>query len=315
MLNDSQILRRKPISINLDSFPGGVAAWGALPAVFDCHNNKFDRGVHVHARMTGSGKKIIDQSYPEVEIIWQEKNMILTEACALSYTMSSIFDFDIVSLNCSHCGTELLDENLASVLPSFEHYCAFCGGLTLTSKRCVANPVIRFKEVLHDKLVKRPSIMPQRKIMLDNTQYPGGFQIWGSNPSIIWTAKRLEESAIHVHAYNREKKRVIDNTYSEVWVNGILLDIEMVRILQIQKAIPELRFCLTSINCPSCSHAHFDKELLAVVPHQQHQCEQCDAVFTTPTSVISNPSTTILNQLTCFTGRILENGSICKNDL
>ncbi|WP_454781795.1 hypothetical protein [Legionella sp. WA2022007384] len=315
MLNDSQILRHQPISINLDSFPGGVAVWGALPAVFDCHNNKFDRGVHIHARMTHSGKKIIDQSYPEVELIWQEKRIIITEASALSFTMSSIFDFDIVSLDCSHCGKVLLDKNLASVRPSFEHYCSFCGNLTWTNTRCVVNPVIRFKEMLDDQLVKRPSIMPQRKINLDKTKYPGGFQIWGSNPSIIWTAKRLEESAIHVHAYNSENKRVIDNTYSEVWINGVLLDIEMVRVLQIQKAIHELRFHLTSINCPRCSHPHFDKELLAVVPHQQHQCEQCDAVFNSPKSIISNPSTTILNQLTCFTDGILENESISENNL
>ncbi|QMT60886.1 hypothetical protein [Legionella sp. PC997] len=296
MLNDTSILRHRPISINLDNFPGGVAAWGALPAVFDCHSKKFDRGVHIHARMTHSGKKIIDQSYPEVELVWQEKNVIITEASALSYTMSSIFDVETVSLNCTHCGSELLDQDLASVRPSFEHYCSFCGNSTLSSTRCVVNPLIRFKEMLDDQ-VKRPSTMPQRKINLDNTQYPGGFQIWGSNPSIIWTAKRLEESAIHVHAYNGENKRVIDNTYSEVWVNGMLLDIEMVRTLQIQKAIPELRLYLTSIHCPSCFHAHFDKELLAVVPHQQHQCEHCDAVFTTSERAISNPSTAILNEL------------------
>ncbi|MCW8408087.1 hypothetical protein OQJ13_03780 [Legionella sp. PATHC035] len=312
MLNNIPMLKRASISINLDDFPGGVAAWGALPAVFDSYDKKFDRGVHIHARMADSRKKIIDQSFPEVELIWQEKSMTLTEECALSYTMSSIFDFDIVSLNCSHCGAELLDKDLASVLPSFEHYCTFCGGLSLTNTRCVANPVIRFKEILDDKLVKRPSIMPQRKISLDSTRYPGGFQIWGSNPSIIWTAQRLEESAIHVHAYNSEKKRVIDNTYSEVWVNGILLDIEMVRVLQIQKAIPQLKRYLTSLSCPSCYHAHFDQEVLAVVPHQQHRCEQCNTVFTTSKS-ISNPSIAILNQLTDLTEKVLENESIGDN--
>lgn len=306
----------KPLSaIELSDFPGGVAAWGALPAVFDSHDQAFDRGVHIHARFNESGKKIIDKSFSEIEVRWQGKSVLLTEDSAVSYTMSSIFDFAIVSLYCDHCDAELLDKGLSAVRPSFDHYCDQCGEVTVTNERCVANPIIRFKEWLGDVQVQRPSVRPARTIRLDCDRFPGGFQIWGSNPSIIWTAKRQEESAIHVHAYNGENRRVVDNTYSEVWVDNVLLDIEMVRVLQIQRAIPELRHHLFSINCPECNHPHFDKGLHSVIPHQRHQCDVCQHVFTTPKR-ISNPCIASLDKLTTFNHGVLEHESISyANDL
>ncbi|KTD42486.1 hypothetical protein [Legionella quateirensis] len=302
-------LNKPSVAIELSDFPGGVAAWGALPAVFDSHDQAFDRGVHIHARLTEIGKKVIDKSFSEIEVIWQGKSMLLTEDSAVSYTMSSIFDFAIVSIDCDHCGAELLDKGWSAVRPSSEHYCSQCGGLTATAQPCVANPIIRFKEWLGDLQVQRPSIRPARTIRLERDRYPGGFQIWGSNPSIIWTAKRPEESAIHVHAYSSENKRVVDNTYSEVWVDDVLLDIEMVRVLQIQRAIPELRHDLFSFNCPHCNHPHFDKGLHSVLPHQHHQCEFCQNVFSTPES-ISNPCIAILDKLTATNYGVLENESI-----
>lgn len=307
MIHNTQYLDFTSTSINLSDFPGGIAIWGALPAVFDTKNMEFDRGVHVHARMTDSGRKIIDKSFSEVEIKWNDKSMVLTEDSAVNYTMSSIFDFDILSATCLHCGSELLDRGRAAIVPSFDHYCIQCGGLTETAKRCVVNPIIRFKEWLGDNQVKRVSIQPQRKIILDIERYPGGFQIWGSNPSIIWTAKRAEESAIHVHAYNSDMKRVIDNTYSEVWVDNLLLDIEMVRVLQIQRAIPELTDCLDSLSCPNCSYPHFDQGLLAVIPHRQHKCKACHHVFSTEDK-ISNPCIAVLDKLMTFKYGVLENG-------
>lgn len=288
------------LSINLDDFPGGVAAWGALPAVFDSYATGFDRGVHLHARFTDPVKKQIDQSFAEVEIYWRNHRLVLTEESAVHYTLSSIFNFPILSMDCCHCGHELLDTGFAAVIPSFDHYCGYCGQITLSEQRCTANPILRFKRYLGDEQVKRPAIIPSRKISLDAERYPGGFQIWGSNPSILWTAARQEESAIHVHAYDSQGKRVVDNTYGEVRVMGRLLDIEMVRVLQIQQALPSLHNYLNSYHCPYCAHPHFDQALLAVIPHQEHSCEQCHRVFITPRSV-SNPALDLLKQLASAT--------------
>jgi hypothetical protein len=284
------------ISLDLEDYPGGVAAWGALPAVFDNHSQEYDRGVHIHARCKDSGKKYIDQSFQEIEIRWNNKSIILTEANAVCFTMSSIFNIEIQSHSCKHCGIALLDQGLAAVKASYDHYCSFCGQLTTTNVRCVVNPIMAFKEYMGDFLVQRPSILPSRRIHLSKDNFPGGFQIWGSNPSIIWTAKRNEESAIHVHAYNQDNRRIIDNTYSEVWVDTQLLDINMVRVLQIQKSLPALLPYLTTIQCPNCAMYHFDRELHAVVPHQKHQCESCYHEFVTSLA-ISNPAFAILESL------------------
>ncbi|KTD45549.1 hypothetical protein Lrub_2346 [Legionella rubrilucens] len=292
-----------PLSINLDEYPGGVAAWGALPAVFDSYNQGFDRGVHLHARLTDPGKKQIDQSFAEVEVGWQDKRLLLTEESAVHFTLSSIFDFPILSLDCSHCGRELLDTGMAAVIPSFDHYCRYCGQLTQSEQRCAVNPILRFKQHLGDGQVKRPVIIPSRQIILDADRYPGGFQIWGSNPSILWTAQRQEESAIHVHAYDHQGKRIVDNTYGDVWVMGQLLDIEMVRVLQIQQALPSLQGYLKSYHCPRCNHPHFDQALLAVIPHQEHACDQCQTVFSTPRA-ISNPALALLKQLALATREV-----------
>lgn len=291
----SSIKINRPV-VDLADYPGGVAAWGALPAVFDSHSQEFDRGIHIHARLSERGAKIIDKSFQEIEIIWQNKNIVLNEDTAVSYTMSSIFNIELQSVSCCYCGIELLDRGLAAVIPSFDHYCSFCGELTETAKRCVVNPIMNFKNWLGDSLVKRPATMPSRKIILNHEKFPGGFQIWGSNPSIIWTAERLEESAIHVHAYNLESRRVIDNTYSEVWVGDELLDIEMVRVLQIQKSLPELEHFMTSLECPQCGHLHFDQGLHAVIAHQKHQCELCNHHFITSLA-ISNPALALLKSL------------------
>ena len=44
-------------------YPGGIAIWGALPAVYDTSIAPQDSGVHVHARMVAGGEKSIDETF------------------------------------------------------------------------------------------------------------------------------------------------------------------------------------------------------------------------------------------------------------
>lgn len=291
--------RSNTLFLNLEDYPGGTAAWGALPAVFDNVEDHFDKGVHIHARLEVGKKKVIDASFAEVIVHWRGKNQRLDEASAVAYTMSSIFDQKMVAMDCSCCGSPLLDQGISAVTPSFDHYCRFCGACNQTSDRVVINPIIQFKQWIGDEHVQRPVVLPERKIVLDAERFAGGFQIWGSNPSIIWTAPKLEESAIHVHAYNADGKRIVDNTYKEVWVGETPLDIQMIRVLQIQRAIVQANAYLDTAYCPDCDNPHFDTGTLATIPHKRHLCECCGHIFETHT-LISNPMVAALRPLHQF---------------
>lgn len=284
----------QPLVLELDKYPGGVAVWGALPAVFDTTNSEFDRGVHVHARLNSPGKKIIDRTFPFVEVRSSKGHFLVSEDSAVSFTMSSIFDIDIVELICPRCLTSHLDTGYDAVIPHMVHPCQVCGYVLHSETPVVSNSLITMKKHLDDEQVKRQSVEPNRSIILDPEQYSGGFQIWGSNPSIVWTAARLEESAIHVHAMSATGQRVVDNTYSYVEVEGERLDIEMIRVLQIQNALSHLP--ISSIACPACQVVQFDQQLDAVIPKAQRTCTSCHFSFESALAV-SNPAFALLEKL------------------
>jgi hypothetical protein len=292
--HDVQHSNPTTLTFALEHYTGGVAIWGALPAVFDNTDEGFDRGVHVHARYDYSRKKVIDQTYAKVEIHTDKKSFIITESAAVSFTMSSIFDIQIVELICPVCRTSHLDTGFDAVIPHQKHQCHTCGYIMLSDVPVVSNHLITLKRAIGDETIKRESLQPDRSITLDPEKFSGGFQIWGSNPSIVWTAKRLEESAIHVHAMSRDGQRVIDNTYSHVEVEGEKLDIEMIRVLQIQRALDTLP--LSTVRCPYCNTAQFDRELNAVIPRSERKCECCFAQFFSD-AVVSNPAFSQLKQL------------------
>jgi hypothetical protein len=63
-------------------------------------------------------------------------------------------------------------------------------------------------------------------LVLKQADFPGGIQIWGSNPAIVWTASRHEKAGIHVHAFRRDGDGTPerDETFSEVVIDGVRLD-------------------------------------------------------------------------------------------
>ncbi|HAT9729383.1 TPA: hypothetical protein JBD73_03555 [Legionella pneumophila subsp. pneumophila] len=286
----------KNLTLNLDDYPGGVAIWGALPALFDTSNQGFDRGIHVHARLADSSKKVIDATYDHVTIISGYRIFTITEEAAVHFSMSAIFDIKITSLTCQHCSQLITSVGYAAVRPSRQHQCNHCSEITTTTSDCISNPIMLLKELIGDEQVKRPAVIPNRTIAIDPDKYSGGIQIWGSNPSIIWTAKRLEESAIHIHAYNENGKRIIDNTYGSVSLDGHKLDIEMIRVLQIQLALPNLALLLTTVYCPHCGVEQFDRGIWAVSAHNHRVCLLCKQTFISQ-DVISNPAFDVLTHV------------------
>jgi hypothetical protein len=288
-------ITKPTLLLNTQEYGGGIAIWGALPPVFDTKKNPFDRGIHVHARLHGSRKKIIDATYSLVEVQHLTRSFIIEEDMAVMFSLASIFNLTIKPIACSNCNEYILSKGFFALIPHHEHLCTHCGSITLSESACVSNPIIAIKEHLNDGNIQRSVTIPMRSIHIEPNQCPGGVEIWGSNPSILWTADRLEESAIHVHAYNELNRRIIDNTYGEVYLGGKRLDIIMIRYLQIQQQFPEIRNHLNCIKCPSCDNAQFDQGIYAIIPQITRICQFCKLPFTTVIPSISNPVAEIIN--------------------
>jgi hypothetical protein len=97
-----------------------------------------------------------------------------------------------------------------------KHFCGNCGFDSTWSKGpIVSTPLKPLHDQFSDSWV---FVDPDRSLDLD--EYPGcDYTIWASTPSIIWTAKRPQEKGIHVHV-NRGAKRIVDDTFSEVVLDG-----------------------------------------------------------------------------------------------
>ena len=59
------------LELDATDFPGGVALWGAVPAVYDTTNLPVETGIHVHARKGSEGNKEIDATFDAVAIIYE----------------------------------------------------------------------------------------------------------------------------------------------------------------------------------------------------------------------------------------------------
>jgi len=56
-------------------------------------------------------------------------------------------------------------------------------------------------------LASQKPVPAGRTLRVRQQEYPGGVQIWGSNPAIIWSAEKAEEEGIHVHAFKGEDSK------------------------------------------------------------------------------------------------------------
>src|SRR5437763_9643966 len=84
------------LMLDLDKYLGGVALWGAVPAVYDTTRQKMDRGIHVHTRLTPECSKDTDWTYRAVRLVGRglpEEGAAVNEIDAIYYMVSSIFGF------------------------------------------------------------------------------------------------------------------------------------------------------------------------------------------------------------------------------
>ena len=103
------------LRLHIDSYPGGVALWGAVPPVYDTTLGRLDRGIHVHARKEAGSGKVIDRTFRSVRVFGAAlptDGALVTELDAIYHMVSSVFGFEIKPIACTYCGALHLDRRL-----------------------------------------------------------------------------------------------------------------------------------------------------------------------------------------------------------
>jgi hypothetical protein len=290
------------LTLDLKKYLGGVALWGAVPAVYDTTREKMDRGIHVHARPTPESEKELDFTYRAVRLIGKglpDEGAVVSEIDAIYYMISSVFGFPMIYVTCTHCGWPHLDKDWFSVHPHRRHLCAGCGKLFHDQVAGIGNPIMGVREACG---FEEHTVAPaEKRLDIKQSEYPGGIQIWGSNPAFLWTSSKHEEEGIHVHVFKEgQTEPLLDDTFREVTIDGIQLDPVMVRVLMAQNVMPSLKGRVRSMYCPNCGHAQFDAGEAGYVPLPTHICVECGRQFPTQgrmRNVVANPLPAILAEL------------------
>jgi hypothetical protein len=286
------------LTIDPTSYAGGIAIWGAVPPIYDTTQHPLERGVHVHARPHPQGDKVIDQTYRSVEVVLNNGQTVeISELDAIYFMVSSVFGYAMKFIACSFCHFPHLDKDWFSVHNHRTHLCAGCGKLFRDEARGIGNPAMKIRESFpkHHKVNKA-----RKSKRLRQRDYPGGIQIWGSNPALLWTANRSEEAGIHIHAFDQDGLIKLDGTFSNVTIDNISLDPKLVRILMAQSGLPHITGRVTSLYCEHCGEQHFDEGEHAFTPHDDHCCKSCGSKVRGKgkfRKTIGNPMCAVLDHL------------------
>ncbi len=224
---------------------------------------------------------------------------MISELDAIYHMVTSVFGFQMKYVECTLCGYPHLDKDWFSLHAHQRHLCAGCGRLFRDTDISIGNPVIKVQQAFGG--VPHGAKSARRSINIRQADYPGGIQIWGSNPAVLWTVAHKEEAGIHVHILSEDgRETLIDETFSHVKMDGIGLDPEMVRVFMAQSTLPHLTGRVSNIHCSKCKQPHFDIGELAFTPHEKHHCTGCGCEMRSRgrrRKTIGNPMVGILAQL------------------
>jgi transposase-like protein len=277
------------LSINVDDFPGGVGVWGATPPALTWGRVDLDHGVHVHARHAVGGVKVIDDSFPIVRITSGTESIEIDEESAVAHLVTAIAGQSTVVLECPHCRWQHLDRDQFAVNPHRKHLCNRCGRNFWAGELTISNPLAAVLAVPGLAPCLSP-VAATQDLCLDLADY-SAVAVWGSNQAIVWTAPLPEADGLHVHAWGLDGTLIIDETYRSVEIDGTALDPDLVRLLMVQRALPELAGRIESLTCPSCGIPHADTGISAFRPHNRFTCSGCGREFRSPRArnIVSNP--------------------------
>lgn len=296
------------LTLNFADYAGGVALWGAVPPVYDTTTQPLDRGIHVHARVALDSAKELDHTFRAVRIIgrqFPDEGLYVDELDAIYYMVTTVFGHTMKQVRCTYCGYAHLDRDWFSVHPHSRHLCAGCGKHFKDTGIGIGNPICGVRNAC--SIQTRPPKHTARTLDIRQQDYPGGIQIWGSNPAFIWTSETSEEEGIHVHAYlDGAAYPEVDETYGSVTIDGVTLDPAMVRLFMAQSVLPSLKDRVVAVTCASCGKEILSEGDLAFTPVTTHCCGRCNrdvAATGRLRKTISNPLPLVLWQLAEFAAR------------
>lgn len=289
------------LTISPLDYPGGIALWGATLAVYDTTSFNLDLGIHVHARKKVGGEKQIDKTFRYVHVKHDNQSVDFDYLASISYLSSNMLKQDMIYLVCPKCGTPHLDKDWFSANPHKKHLCSYCGKNFIQKELSIGNPMIKAKEIFGDTQIHREIVNPHRTLEISQKDFPFGISIWGSNSALLWTSPKNEEYGIHVHAHAENSIHpTIDETYDNVIIDGIPLNVEMVRLYMVQNSLPYLKGRIKVLKCPKCGKNHFDINEKCYTPHTEHYCENCGEMFKTHMKTIGNPMNEVIDKLHNF---------------
>jgi hypothetical protein len=177
--------------------------------------------------------------------------------------------------------------------------CAGCGRHFRDTTTGIGNPIAQLQAVTG--LASRKPVPAGRSFRVSQQEYPGGIQIWGSNPAIIWSAEKEEEEGIHIHAFKGEDSAPdVDDTFSTVTIDAVTIDPIMVRTLMAQNALPHIASRVFSMRCIDCNRPAFDADQAAFTPEIGRRCAKCGGNLSGSgrlRKAIANPLVEVLERL------------------
>lgn len=213
-----------------------IGIWCSLPpAIASRPIEKRTPKIHVHKRFTGKERKALDRDFDAVVLSYNQDLGLFSnsEITQIQVTPPAAFEFvssieqgrEMACVSCNKCGYPHLDLGTFANNPHAKHFCGNCGNDSIWSEgKIVSTPL----KPLHDQFHKSNSyVVPDRTLNLD--KYPGQhFEMWSSTPAVVWTADRPQERGIHVHVYEGEgPRRLEDDTFGRVVYQGKELDRDM----------------------------------------------------------------------------------------
>jgi hypothetical protein len=196
------------LEIDIDEYPGGgVAIWYLLPEVLSTVPEsspvkQHEAGhtvyaVHVHARKTKYGKKLVDESFKNVKLF--SKKLVVPMELSSRFAQQNF---------------------LSSINKPSE--------LDLEKMRIFDELNAEFDRTL---------VNATKEVSISKKHCPGGYEVFSFNQSILWTAPRPEERGIHVHCYLEDGTMKHDYTFGSVWVEGRKITVDRVRNYAVHKEL------------------------------------------------------------------------------
>lgn len=232
-------------------------------------------GVHLHLRKGENQKKIVDYTFDK--ILFKKGNKYIGEIkgdIAKAYTLTKTAGLRLEKVYCKYCGALHTDKGYLAVFPHKKHLCFNCGREFFVKNRNISNEILEIVdkiEVYHT----RKYIKSKKVLNIKQKDFEGGIKIWASNPAILWTLNRPEEEGIHIHCYDRNNNKVIDDTFGKVIIDNIELDYWEIRTYMAQSNIDFLNEKVASKKCANCNKDLFYTGEEAFVPKTKWKCKEC----------------------------------------